>query len=91
MFNAFTATVHGRVQGVGFRYFVKDRAEGLNLTGWVRNNPDRTVELLVKGPRPSLEQIMQCIRTGPIGSRVERVDTQWVEETKKFYGFEIIG
>ena len=91
MFNAFIATVQGRVQGVGFRYFVKGKADELHLTGWVRNKPDGTVELLAKGDRSDLEQFMQCLIAGPIGSRVEKVEPQWVEDFEEFKGFEIRG
>ena len=91
MFNAFTAKVKGRVQGVGFRYFTKNQADTLHLTGWVRNLPDGTVEVLAKGFGPALEQFMQRLEEGPIGSRVEKVDFQWIQESQDFKGFEIKG
>jgi len=89
--NSFTGVVFGRVQGVGFRYFAKNMAEGLRLTGWVRNLPDGTVEVMATGPLPALEQFMQCLKTGPLGSRVEKVDFQWLGEPRKFEDFEIRG
>ena len=91
MFNAITGVIRGRVQGVGFRYFVKTKADSLYLTGWVRNLPDGTVEVLVKGPTSDLEQIMHYLRTGPVGSRVESADLQWFREEKDFKAFEIRG
>jgi acylphosphatase len=91
LFNAFKASVRGRVQGVGFRYFTKRLADGLQITGWVRNRPDGTVELLAKGDNQALEQFMQSLEAGPIGSRVDKIDTQWHQETQEFKGFEIIG
>ena len=91
MFNAFTASIRGRVQGVGFRYFVKRQAEGLQITGWVRNNPDGSVELQAKGTVLALEQLLQRLEAGPIGSRVDKVDSQWLSESQDFKGFEIRG
>ena len=91
MFNAFIGTIKGRVQGVGFRYFTKGKANELNLSGWVRNRPDGTVELLAKGNRTSLEQFMQSLEAGPIGSRVEKVESQWIEDSQEYKGFEIRG
>jgi len=91
MFNAFIATIKGRVQGVGFRYFTKGKANELNLSGWVRNQPDGNVELLAKGNRTSLEQFMQSLEAGPIGSRVEKVESQWIEDSQEYKGFEIRG
>jgi len=91
VFNAFTASIRGRVQGVGFRYFVKRQAEGLQITGWVRNNPDGSVELQAKGTVLALEQLLQRLEAGPIGSRVDKVDSQWLSESQDFKGFEIRG
>ncbi len=83
--------IKGRVQGVGFRYFAKNTAEELNLTGWVRNLPDETVEVLAVGPLSSLEQFMQRLRIGPIGSRVDSTHFQWLPEPEDFTRFEIRG
>ena len=88
---SFTGVIFGRVQGVGFRYFTKNTAEGLRLTGWVRNLPDGTVEVMATGPLPALEQFMHCLEVGPIGSRVEKVDFQWLQEPQEFEGFDIRG
>lgn len=91
MFHGFTGIIRGRVQGVGFRYFTKNRALELHLTGWVRNLPDGTVEVLAYGPMPALEQFMHSLKEGPIGSRVEDTGFQWMELPEKFKGFEIRG
>ena len=91
MFNAFTASIRGRVQGVGFRYFTQRQAGELNLTGWVRNNPDGSVELLAKGEASALERLLQRLEAGPIGSRVDKIDSQWLRVTQDFKGFEIRG
>jgi acylphosphatase len=91
MGTALTAKVIGRVQGVGFRFYVKTRAEELGITGWVRNLPDGSVQTEAFGPRPDLERFMHYLETGPIGSRVDRVDFQWIESKTKLKNFEISG
>jgi acylphosphatase len=65
--------VTGRVQGVGFRYFVHDAARREGVTGYVRNLPDRSVEAFVEGEADSVERVERAIRTGPGGSRVDDV------------------
>jgi acylphosphatase len=68
--------VQGRVQGVGFRFFVQDVALSLGLRGNVRNCPDRTVEIEVEGPPQSVAAFIEEVRRGPALSRVDRVDVQ---------------
>ncbi len=89
MFNAFTGTIHGRVQGVGFRYFTQRTAKELGLTGWVRNSPDGTVEVFACGPKATLERFMQSLKAGPIGSRVDDTRIQWFQTSEKLEGFQI--
>ena len=62
--------VEGRVQGVGFRWFVRERARRLDLAGWVKNRPDGTVELAAAGARNALAQLQEAVRQGPPGSHV---------------------
>jgi acylphosphatase len=57
--------VRGRVQGVGFRWFAKERADELGITGWVRNQPDGTVSIEAQGPSPVIAQFTEEIRQGP--------------------------
>ncbi len=66
--------VHGRVQGVGFRYFVRNEAEGLALDGYVKNRADGTVEVCASGGREQIEQLGRRLAQGPRWSRVDRVD-----------------
>ena len=68
------ATVHGYVQGVGFRYFVRRRAHELGLSGWAANRPDGTVRVEAFGAREALMALVQALAEGPVASRVERVD-----------------
>lgn len=83
------ATVHGRVQGVGFRYHVVRRAMALELTGWVANGADGSVRCVAEGPRPALEALLGILEVGPAGSIVERVATAWGPATGQFRSFEV--
>jgi acylphosphatase len=67
--------VTGRVQGVGFRYFVLRQAQRLGLAGWVRNLPDGGVEAFVEGQPAELKQIEALLRQGPALARVENIES----------------
>jgi acylphosphatase len=71
------AVVRGRVQGVGFRYFVLDEADRLRVTGWVANQPDGSVRCVAEGPRSRLETLLGILREGPRGAWVDGVDATW--------------
>ena len=83
------ASVHGRVQGVGFRFFALRVASGLGLDGWVANESDGSVTCLAEGPRMALESLLAALRGGPPGARVERVDERWQPATGGPSGFGI--
>ncbi len=83
------ALIHGHVQGVSFRYYTAQEARRLGLTGWVRNRPDRTVEVRAKGTRIQLERLHAFLSQGPPAARVVRVDVRWQPATNAFSGFEI--
>lgn len=68
--------VSGKVQGVGFRYYVRERATTAGLTGWVRNLPDGRVEAHVEGPPAALDRFTETLREGPPAARVSRVSTR---------------
>lgn len=72
--SAFHVVVRGRVQGVGFRWFVRERARALGLRGWVRNQADGSVEILALGDGAALEQLRSLVWTGPPGSDVTSID-----------------
>jgi acylphosphatase len=83
-------TVTGRVQGVGFRYFAKDAADSLGITGWVRNNFERAVECEAQGEGEDLENFVSRLREGPPMSRVKDVAVNEVPVVDGAeYGFEI--
>jgi acylphosphatase len=88
---ALHAFVHGRVQGVGFRFFVERHANRLGLVGYTRNLGDGSVEVLVEGPRPALEQMASELRRGPRMAHVDRVDASWKDASGGFEAFAIRG
>ena len=71
------AVVRGRVQGVGFRYFVLREAITLGLEGWVANEPDGSVRCVAEGDRLALEALLEDHHRGPAGSRVDAVGVSW--------------
>jgi len=81
--------ITGRVQGVGFRYFTKRRAETLNLKGIVRNLFKGEVEVLVEGPREVLEQFIVVLQEGPPGSAVRECRVDWRPGLQAFNEFSI--
>jgi acylphosphatase len=83
------AIVQGRVQGVGFRYFVMDRASSLQLAGMVRNLRSGEVEVVAEGERGALEALLAALKSGPRMSHVENVVTLWLEPTGESGSFRI--
>jgi acylphosphatase len=72
-------TIHGRVQGVGYRAFVEHEAFRRGLEGWVRNRRDGSVETLIAGEAPVLDEMIEACRRGPAGARVDRMDIEEAE------------
>ncbi|UYP20512.1 acylphosphatase [Rhodococcus sp. Z13] len=72
-----TAWVHGRVQGVGFRWFTRARALELGLVGHATNHPDGRVLVVAEGPRPALEQLLAWLRSGDTPGEVRLVVESW--------------
>jgi acylphosphatase len=83
------AQIFGDVQGVGFRAFVFRRALSYGVTGWVRNRPDGSVELLAEGPRAALETLLSDVTAGPSGATVEHVETRWEQASSEFRVFGV--
>jgi acylphosphatase len=83
------ATVRGRVQGVGFRWFVLDVARELDLRGWVANEADGSVLCVAEGPREDLEALLAELSRGPAGARVDRVVPRWGRPAGGLGRFEI--
>jgi len=75
--SAVLLSIQGRVQGVGFRFFVQDVAQELGLAGWVRNLPDGSVEAYAEGPREALEAFMKRLDDGPPMAKVQAIVPAW--------------
>ena len=71
---ALHLSVHGRVQGVFYRNWTVTAARGLGLAGWVRNQPDGSVEALVEGEEQAVLRMVELMHAGPPAARVERID-----------------
>ena len=82
--------VHGRVQMVMFRDFVQRKARHLVLTGFVRNTPDFTVEVVAQGHRDNLEKLLTYLHKGPFLAHVTHVDVEWRKPTELFDSFDIV-
>ncbi len=80
--------VHGRVQGVFFRDSTRRLALELGVTGWARNTLEGTVEAVFEGRQQAVEQVVEFVRHGPRGARVERVDV-FDEDEEGLTGFSI--
>ena len=74
--------IQGRVQGVGFRWFVHREASELDLRGWVRNTEDGEVEVVASGEAEDLADLRASLRRGPRGSRVDRIIEHYLEESE---------
>lgn len=66
--------IRGRVQGVGFRWFVREHAQRLGLTGWVTNRDDGSVEVVAEGRRDAIDEFLLLLRRGSPGSQVSAID-----------------
>ena len=81
--------VHGRVQGVGFRKWVKIKCDSLNITGKVWNTNDMKVELIASGKSKNLDKLFELCLSGPILSKVTKIDIKKINY-EKIDSFEII-
>ncbi len=81
--------VRGRVQRVGYRMFVEDTARREGLRGYVRNQHDGSVEILAEGDDESMLRFEQAIRRGPIGARIDEVDTTDVGASGRYHTFSV--
>ncbi len=81
--------VSGRVQGVGFRWYVRREGAALGLTGAVWNRYDGAVEIEAEGEREALERLIDAVREGPRAALVRAVDVSWSEGSRRYRDFEI--
>lgn len=97
MNKAIFLKIHGRVQMVMYRDSARRKANKLNLTGWVMNKPDGTVELFAEGKEENLKQFIDWCYNGPVLAKVEKIDIKWQNATcpdgsrraRQFNKFEI--
>jgi acylphosphatase len=83
--------VRGRVQGVGFRWFVEREAHILQIAGWVRNNQDGSVEVLAIGTLEQLAVLRSRLQEGPRAARVDDVDESEVKPVASLHSFQVRG
>jgi acylphosphatase len=83
--------VRGRVQGVGFRWFVERQAHILGIAGWVRNNADGAVEVFAQGTREQINNLHSQLTQGPRAARVDAVDESDVPLSQGLKTFRIEG
>jgi acylphosphatase len=81
--------VHGLVQGVGFRIWIRDRARTRGVAGTVGNRADGAVEAVFEGPERAVEAMLALARTGPPGARVDRLEIT-EERPRGASGFEVV-
>jgi acylphosphatase len=83
------ATVNGHVQGVFFRASTRDRAQALGLTGWVANQDDGSVRVVVEGSEEALQKLLQFLGDGPPQAQVTQVQSEWLEASGEFEHFAV--
>ncbi|SRR5258705_2048680 len=83
------ATVRGRVQGVGYRYFVVMEARRLRLSGWVSNESDGSVRLVAEGSQAAVNELEASLNVGPYGAIVDAVAAVRMAATGSFDGFSV--
>jgi acylphosphatase len=83
--------VRGRVQGVGFRWFVEREAHILGIAGWVRNHANGSVEIMAQGNRDQLLRLLSRLREGPRAARVDAVEESEARPTDGVNSFRIEG
>jgi len=86
---AIKIIIHGKVQGVGFRNFVFLHAKKLNIKGYVKNNPDGTVEAVFEGDEDKINRMIELCKKGPERARVDKIDIVDIE-INNYQDFRII-
>ena len=81
--------VHGRVQGVGFRYYTLQQAKTLGVRGWVKNNLDGTVEIDAQATKDKMDRFLSAVKKGSPHSRVEHLDVEERKGAKSYKSFQV--
>lgn len=87
--SAVHLVARGRVQGVGFRFYVREQASRYGVKGWVRNRADGSVEVLAEGKKETLQEFIEVIREGPRFGSVSDLEIDWEEPSGDFTSFSI--
>ncbi len=87
--NTYKILLSGRVQGVGFRYYVENRAHKYNITGYVENTPHSKVEIVCQGKEKDLKDFISEVKKGPAFAMVSNVDIQPIDNPKNYHNFNI--
>lgn len=82
--------ISGDVQGVGFRAWAVGQAQELEITGWVKNREDGTVEVVAEGSQENLEKLIKECHRGPVLSRVKIITVKWSKATNESVSFEVV-
>ena len=88
---ALNVVVFGHVQGVFFRAFTSRTAISLSLTGYVRNLPDGSVEITAEGDKNQLLKLLEHLKLGPPGARVDKLSISWSAYTGQYQDFSVTG
>jgi acylphosphatase len=83
------AKIHGIVQGVNFRYYTRLKAQELGIKGWVRNNPDGTVEVDAEGEKEALSRLLEFLHRGPPSAVVTKVEAEWLPFQGLYDSFKV--
>lgn len=81
--------VEGHVQGVGFRFYVQEKAVALELTGWVRNLHDDRVEIMAEGEHSKLEEFINQVQRGPRNALITDLQLEWMQHEGNYRRFMI--
>ena len=81
--------VQGIVQGVGYRFFVIEKAREYKLRGYVRNLPNGTVEVMAEGDKGMLQDFIEQLKVGPISAHITGIDVKWFDNELGFENFDI--
>ena len=88
--SALHMIARGRVQGVGFRFFVREQATALGIRGWVKNLPDGSVEIHAESDRETLLHFIDMVGRGPLFGTVSELARDWIEPDNSHTIFDIV-
>lgn len=81
----FECTLHGKVQGTGYRVFIKEKADQIGVYGFVSNNEDGTVTVVAQGEEDKLIDFLSFVRRGPFFARIDDIEVEWADKQRDAY------